>query len=1018
MAIPQFRGEGVDQGGGSGAFTISFTSFTWAIGDIIEIVMATDGWVPVMTTANGFALAVGSDGNSASVTTNGGTAGTADCGIFVYWKRAVGTTPTSDPPPVFQAPSVSGGTAWCVQPNSFSGARSSGTPYHVITTAIVSTASASVTSVAATSTLANCLFMPRVASANDDQAFNSWTMTGSASPSGTKAPDTGWHQGAGNACAFIGDEGGFATAGGPHTATTTFGAATKQAQVTLVMASLAEVAGITGNQAGTLDSSSAGSSGGVAISGTAAGTLGGSSSSSAGGVAVAGAAAANLGASTAASSGSSVTRTGTEAATLAASIASSSGTVTVGPVGTESATLGASAGSAIGAIALTGTEAAALAGSSAAESGSVSIAGTESAAGSSSTAAATGTVSTPATLTLGKVAIRQKANTTSPNSGTLTTFPVYPAWTGSTVYALANAVRVTNAGNIYELQQDGTSASSGGPSTTGAAITDGSAKWNYLGPGTGAMDTQTSGSFLLATVAWGRDATGGAAPTDNKGNTWTQLQKNFYSGFPSSSQAIYSAGSTPAGGTGHTLSAAFGLGNDGGGDEITAILLEVIGGTHIQDRSYVERASSTGNVVTSASVTTTGPAMLVAFWWLNGTVRPGGTNHVATPGSPFVEVPEGRALMEIGPSGAGEVQVTTHVASVGSAGTYTASITTTLGEGSAVYLVAIQGVVGITGTGSGLSSASIASSSGLVTTPRTGTEAAALASSSGAAAGTISLTGNGSAAGRSSTAAAAGTVAITGTEISTAGGSIASSSGTLIPVVTGTETATLAASIAASFGTVLSGHVGLGAGLLAGSAVAAAGTVLATGTGADVAAASSPSIAGAVAITGATGAESSSSLASSAGTVGLGAGQFRRLVGTLARANQLFATLQLEGVNVLDLTGPILVYQGDTADFLLTVTDDAGGRIDLSSATIELQVKAEVNDPDPPLISKSVGAGWTLLDQTAPLTKGQATCSLTTPETSITAKRYMLDVVVVVAGQRAHVVPPHVFIIGAVVNGP
>ena len=58
-----------------------------------------------------------------------------------------------------------------------------------------------------------------------------------------------------------------------------------------------------------------------------------------------------------------------------------------------------------------------------------------------------------------------------------------PAWTASTLYT-APGMLVSNGGNIYELTTAGTSASSGGPTgttTTWNGITDGTAKWRYVG---------------------------------------------------------------------------------------------------------------------------------------------------------------------------------------------------------------------------------------------------------------------------------------------------------------------------------------------------------------------------------------------------------------------------------------------------------------------------------------------------------------------------------------------------------
>jgi hypothetical protein len=67
----------------------------------------------------------------------------------------------------------------------------------------------------------------------------------------------------------------------------------------------------------------------------------------------------------------------------------------------------------------------------------------------------------------------------------------HPAWAGSTAYtavvpggasaALALTSFVVNGGNYYCCIQGGTSASSGGPTGTALSITDGTAKWAFLG---------------------------------------------------------------------------------------------------------------------------------------------------------------------------------------------------------------------------------------------------------------------------------------------------------------------------------------------------------------------------------------------------------------------------------------------------------------------------------------------------------------------------------------------------------
>lgn len=1011
MAIPQLRSEGIDAGGTASTTTPTFSTFTWQANDIIEIVVATDGTIPTLQTANGFALAQDPNGNSASVSTNAGAAGAAECAVVIFWKRATGSTTTTDPPPVI---AMNGATSWCLEPNSYSGCRTSGTPYHQIVTATLTSASTSASSPGLTSTLANCLFLGLVASAEDDSAFNNWTMSGASGPA-AGAPTYGWHNGSGNRCSFTGCDGGYATAGGPRTGSVTLSVSSKQAKIGRILASLAEPAGITGNESRTLDSSIAASAGGVSLTGNSSSADSGSTAASAGGVSVTGTESAAAGPSSSASTGTTITSTGNESATGGASAAASSGTVTGGPTGNESRQLAGSSGAAAGAVTVTGSEARALDGSTATSAAGVAVTGTESSADSASSAAATGSVFTPSTLAIGKFGIRQKSNTTSPTSGTITTYAPYPAWQPSHLYNLSDGVRVTNGGNEYELTfpsptESGTSAASGGPTGTGSNIVDGGCRWNFLGPGTGAVDTQATGSFFVASVAWGRVATGGAAPTDSKGNTYSLITKQNYIGFPSSAQATYSAG-VGSGGAAHTLTAAFGAGNDGGGDECTAILGEIIGGLQLKDHSYVEN-SPVSNVVTSAPVTVTGPAVLVAFWWLNGTVRTEGTNHVATPGSGFTAIPEATALMEIGPGGAGEVQVATHYRVVASAGTYTASITTTLGEGAAVHLLAIQGQAGINGTESAASSSSAASSAGTVTTPRTGTEVGALSPSTGAAAGVVSLTGGGSGANDASRAAAAGVVAVTGAGAAALGGSTAASAGTLIPVITGTGIATAGASTSASFGQVISGHAADVAAVLAGSLVAAAGAVVASGGAVVQASASAPAAAGGIAVAGAAGPAGGDSTAAARGSVGLPGGVTPRLAGILSTRGQLTGTLQLQGVTVAVIEGPITVFQGDTAQYLLIVNDDEGQPFPLSTATA-IDVRVATAEGASVSIALGLGAGVQLLDEST--SKGRAVIAFSSFDTSIAPTRYKMNVAVTAPGLRQHVIAPRDFVIAAVV---
>lgn len=68
-------------------------------------------------------------------------------------------------------------------------------------------------------------------------------------------------------------------------------------------------------------------------------------------------------------------------------------------------------------------------------------------------------------------------------SGTLAALT---AWVASTAYVVGD--RRTNSSRAYQCITAGTSAGSGGPTTTSADITDGTVHWRYLGEGAAAVD--------------------------------------------------------------------------------------------------------------------------------------------------------------------------------------------------------------------------------------------------------------------------------------------------------------------------------------------------------------------------------------------------------------------------------------------------------------------------------------------------------------------------------------------------
>lgn len=147
--------------------------------------------------------------------------------------------------------------------------------------------------------------------------------------------------------------------------------------------------------------------------------------------------------------------------------------------------------------------------------------------------------------------------------------------------------------------------------------------------------------------------------------------------------------------------------------------------------------------------------------------------------------------------------------------------------------------------------------------------------------------------------------------------------------------------------------------------------------------------------------------------LGAAAPIFVRTHGQLAIIGQRFGALQIiGGSNVIEIIGPMLVYAGDSLTMRITVTDDADARVDLSAATaLDVQVEKKLGSTAPPSISKAIGSGVTLLDQTAADTKGQADVRFDPADTAKPAGLYWLNVVLGLAGDRQHVVAPREFTI-------
>ena len=188
-----------------------------------------------------------------------------------------------------------------------------------------------------------------------------------------------------------------------------------------------------------------------------------------------------------------------------------------------------------------------------------------------------------------------------------------------------------------------------------------------------AMNT-VSGSTLLAFV--GKGSVWNLSPAfDNKGNTpYLQIGTiHEYTKWPGEGTAVYAFNSI-VGGTNHLVSV-----NDSNvWDEVTLAVVEVRNGGSIQDHKWNEVLNSAAQ--TSLSVTTTGPATLIAVWY--------GDDSSSTPSNPVPN--NGFAVIEGNGNATESVQMFVATKDVATAGTYNVTWNTTPIQGAQLYLIAVQ----------------------------------------------------------------------------------------------------------------------------------------------------------------------------------------------------------------------------------------------------------------------------------------------------------------------------------------
>jgi hypothetical protein len=204
--------------------------------------------------------------------------------------------------------------------------------------------------------------------------------------------------------------------------------------------------------------------------------------------------------------------------------------------------------------------------------------------------------------------------------------------------------------------------------------------WQGYGAGTSPavtdpIATQPSGSSLIVFNAGFASNTD--APTDSYSNTWTQLGDTvIYRGYQGRFDVKAYVSLMANGGNGHTVSIVKNGQADG---EITVPFIEVRNAGDLQGvaQNYPESAPT----ITSGSVTTTGPATLIAVWWGDATVY----DMTAVPGQGFTVID---SLLHLPSNSA--VQCAVAYKQVNEAGTYNVTWTQSPAQGAPLWLFAFQ----------------------------------------------------------------------------------------------------------------------------------------------------------------------------------------------------------------------------------------------------------------------------------------------------------------------------------------
>ncbi|MGO9673585.1 MAG: hypothetical protein ACLPSF_05365 [Methylocella sp.] len=195
---------------------------------------------------------------------------------------------------------------------------------------------------------------------------------------------------------------------------------------------------------------------------------------------------------------------------------------------------------------------------------------------------------------------------------------------------------------------------------------------------TAPVATESAGSMILLWVGRGKRGAFSAAtnPTDNKGNNYRLLGsvETYAPLWPDSGEAVY-ASTSAAGGAGHVFTAPLPA-----SDEITLAGVEIKNGGVVQDYKWSKAPS--GQAQASLSVTTTGPATLIAIWAGDSDGDATG-NVTAVPDNGFRTI-RSQTYAKCG------VEVFVAAKDVAAPGAYDVTWTATPAQGANLRLIAVQ----------------------------------------------------------------------------------------------------------------------------------------------------------------------------------------------------------------------------------------------------------------------------------------------------------------------------------------